>query len=269
MDKLQATINYINEKTGNFKPDIALVLGSGLGGFTKDLNGITLPYNDIPNFRASTVKGHKGALFFTTLFNKKIVVMQGRLHFYEGYELTDITYPIKVFKKLGAKTLILTNAAGSLREDFKPSDLMLIKDHINFTGKNPLIGKNDDTLGERFPDMSNIYTETLRDQIKEYAKNEGVDLKEGVYVMTTGPSYETPSEVKMFGKLGGDAVGMSTVPEAIVSNYLGMNTIGISLITNYASGISKNKLSHDEVVEVGHITAQKFTKLINAIINNL
>jgi len=263
------TIDFINKKTGNFKPEIALVLGSGLGEFTKNLDGITLPYCDIPNFKTSTVKGHKGALFFTTLFDKKIVVMQGRLHFYEGYDLKDITYPVKIFKQLGVKTLILTNAAGSLREDFKPSDLMLIKDHINFTAKNPLIGKNDDALGERFPDMSNIYTESLRNKIKQIAQNEKTDLKEGVYVMTTGPSYETPAEVKMFGKLGGDAVGMSTVPEAIVSNYLGMETIGISLITNYASGISKNKLSHDEVVEVGHIAAQKFTKLVNAIINNL
>lgn len=266
---MQATINYIKEKTGDFTPDIALVLGSGLGEFTKDLDGITLPYADIPNFRISTVQGHKGSLFFTTLFGKKIVVMQGRLHFYEGYELADITYPVKIFKKLGVKTLILTNAAGSLREDFKPSDLMLISDHINFTCKNPLIGKNDDTLGERFPDMSNIYTDTLRDLVKDCAKEAGVEIKEGIYVMTTGPSYETPAEVKMFGSLGGSAVGMSTVPEAIVSNYLGLKTIGISLITNYASGISKEKLSHSEVVEVGRIATQKFTKLIYAIINKI
>ncbi len=266
---MQAAIDFIKEKTGNFTPEIALVLGSGLGDFTKNLNGITIEYGDIPGFKTSTVKGHKGSLFFTTLFDKKLVIMQGRLHFYEGYELSDITYPVKIFKKLGVETLILTNAAGSLREDFKPSDLMLITDHINFTAKNPLIGKNDDTLGERFPDMSNIYTEALRDKVKECALDTGIEIKEGVYVMTTGPSYETPAEVKMFGSLGGSAVGMSTVPEAIVSNYLGMKTIGISLITNYASGISKNKLSHNEVVEVGRIATQKFTKLVNAIINKL
>ena len=266
---MQATISYIKEKTGNFIPDIALVLGSGLGEFTKNLDGITLPYGDIPGFRTSTVKGHNGSLFFTTLFDKKIVVMQGRLHFYEGYELSDITYPVKIFKMLGVKTLILTNAAGSLREDFKPSDLMLISDHINFTCKNPLIGKNDDTLGERFPDMSNIYTDSLRDLAKKCAAESEIELKEGVYVMTTGPSYETPAEVKMFGILGGSAVGMSTVPEAIVSNYLGLKTIGISLITNYASGKKKKKLSHNEVVEVGRIATQKFTKLINAIINKI
>ncbi len=266
---MQAAIDFINEKTGNFTPDIALVLGSGLGEFTKNLDGITVKYSDIPGFKTSTVKGHKGSLFFTNIFNKKIVIMQGRLHFYEGYDMKDITYPIKIFKKLGVKTLILTNAAGSLREDFKPSDLMLIEDHINFTCKNPLIGKNDDSLGERFPDMSNIYKDFLRDKVKACAKDSGVEIKEGVYVMTTGPSYETPAEVKMFKALGGSAVGMSTVPEAIVSNYLGMDTIGISLITNYASGISKNKLNHDEVIEVGRIAAQKFTKLINAIINKL
>lgn len=250
-------------------PETALVLGSGLGEFTKDLDGIQIPYSEIPNFKSSTVTGHKGSLFFGEVSGKKLVIMQGRLHFYEGYELSDITYPIKVFKKLGVKTLILTNAAGSLKKELIPSDLMLIKDHINFTGKNPLIGKNDDTLGERFPDMSDIYTESLRTLVKECAIAENIDLKEGVYLMTTGPSYETPAEVKMFGAFGADAVGMSTVPEAIVSNYLGLQTIGISLITNYASGISKERLSHREVVEMGNIATEKFTRLVNSIINKL
>ncbi len=266
---MQSTIDFIKEKTGNFVPEIALVLGSGLGEFTKNLDGITLNYSEIPGFKTSTVKGHKGSLFFCNIFNKNVVIMQGRLHYYEGYELSDITYPVKIFKKLGVKILILTNAAGSVEKSLKPSDLMLISDHINFTAKNPLIGKNDDTLGERFPDMSDIYTKTLRDKVKECAKNIGVELKEGVYLMTTGPSYETPAEVKMFNKLGADAVGMSTVPEAIVSNYLGMQTIGISLITNYASGISDTKLSHGEVVEMGKKAAQKFAKLVNSIIENI
>lgn len=266
---MHSTVDFINKKNNNFKPDIALVLGSGLGEFTKNLNGITIPYSDIPNFKTSTVKGHNGSLFFTELFNKKLVVMQGRLHFYEGYNLSDITYPIKVFKNLGVKTVILTNAAGSVKKDLKPSDLMLISDHINFTSKNPLIGPNDDTLGERFPDMSDIYTKSLRDIVKQCAKETGTDLKEGVYIMTTGPSYETPAEVRMFNILGADAVGMSTVPEAIVSNYLGLQTIGISLISNYASGISDTKLNHAEVVEMGKVAASKFTKLINAIIEKI
>lgn len=266
---MQSTVDFIRGKIGDFVPEIALVLGSGLGEFTKNLIGVQIPYSDIPDFMVSTVKGHKGSLFFTEIFGKKLVIMQGRFHFYEGYELKDITYPIKVFKKLGVKTLILTNAAGSVKKDLKPSDLMLIKDHINFTAKNPLIGKNDDTLGERFPDMSDIYTASLRETVKTCAKEENIDLKEGVYIMTTGPSYETPAEVKMFEFLGADAVGMSTVPEAIVSNYLGLQTIGISLITNYASGISKEKLSHKEVVEMGNIATEKFTKLVNAIINKL
>lgn len=266
---MQSAVSFLKEKTGDFIPEIALVLGSGLGEFTKNLEGIQIPYSDIPNFKSSTVQGHKGSLFFGELFGKKVVIMQGRLHFYEGYELTDITFPIKVFKILGVKTLILTNAAGSLKKELAPSDLMLICDHINFTAKNPLIGKNDDTLGERFPDMSDIYTSSLRGLVKTCAKEENIDLKEGVYLMTTGPSYETPAEVNMFGVFGADAVGMSTVPEAVVSNYLGLQTIGISLITNYASGISKEKLSHKEVVEMGKIATEKFTKLVNAIINKL
>ncbi len=266
---MHSTIDFIKEKIGDFMPELALVLGSGLGEFTKDLDGIQIPYFEIPNFKSSTVAGHKGSLFFGEVSGKKLVIMQGRLHFYEGYELSDITYPIKVFKKLGVKTLILTNAAGSLKKELVPSDLMLIKDHINFTGKNPLIGKNDDTLGERFPDMSDIYTKSLRTLVKSCAVEENIDLKEGVYLMTTGPSYETPAEVKMFGAFGADAVGMSTVPEAIVSNYLGLQTIGISLITNYASGISKERLSHREVVEMGNIATEKFTRLVNSIINKL
>lgn len=265
---MQSTIDYINEKTGSFAPDIALVLGSGLGEFTKNLDGISIPYSDIPGFKTSTVKGHKGALFFTKIHNKNLVIMQGRLHFYEGYELSDITFPIKIFKKLNTKTLILTNAAGSLKKDLEPSDLMLISDHINFTAKNPLMGKNDDTLGERFPDMSDVYTKALRDIVKQTASETQINIKEGIYLMTTGPSYETPAEVKMFGNFA-DAVGMSTVPEAIVSNYLGMKTIGISLITNYASGISDVKLSHNEVVEMGKTASNKFAKLINAIIKNI
>ena len=266
---MQSTVSFIKEKTGDFAPEIALVLGSGLGEFTKNLEGIQIPYSEIPDFKVSTVQGHKGSLFFGEIFNKKIVVMQGRLHFYEGYDLKDITYPIKVFKMLGVKTLILTNAAGPVKKELIPSDLMLIKDHINFTAKNPLIGKNDDTLGERFPDMSDIYTSSFRDLVKTCAGEENIDLKEGVYLMTTGPSYETPAEVKMFGAFGADAVGMSTVPEAIVANYLGLKTIGISLITNYASGISKEKLSHKEVVEMGNIATEKFTRLVNSIIKKL
>lgn len=269
MQSQTASINFIREKIKDFTPEIALVLGSGLGEFTKGLDGIQIPYSEIPDFKASTVKGHKGSLFFTELFNKKIVVMQGRLHFYEGYDLSDITYPIKVFKTLGVKTIILTNAAGSLRKTLAPSDLMLIKDHINFTAKNPLIGQNDDTLGERFPDMSDVYTKKMRELVKKCALKNNIPLEEGVYLMTTGPSYETPAEVKMFGMLGADAVGMSTVPEAIVSNYLGLNTIGISLITNYASGISDKKLSHTEVVEMGKIASEQFAKLINSIIENI
>jgi len=266
---LQSAIDFINEKTENFAPDIAIVLGSGLGGFAKSVNGVQIPYSDIPGFKTSTVEGHKGSLLFGEISGKKIVVMQGRIHLYEGYSPFDITYPIKIFKKLGVKTLILTNAAGSLKKDMPPSSLMLIKDHINFTARNPLTGKNDDTLGQRFPDMSDIYTKELRNLVWECAKNLDIKLREGVYLMTTGPSYETPAEVKMFALMGADAVGMSTVPEAIVSNYTGMKTIGISLITNYAAGISDTKLDHNEVLDMGNIAAQKFTTLLYAVIERL
>lgn len=266
---MQSTIDFIKDRTSGFVPEVALVLGSGLGKFTENLDGISINYSEIPGFKVSTIEGHKGSLFFTKAYGKNLAVMQGRFHYYEGYGLSDITYPIKIFKKLGVKTLILTNAAGSLKKDLKPSDLMLITDHINFTANNPLIGKNDPTLGVRFPDMSDIYTESLRKKVKACAENIGVELKEGIYLMTTGPSYETPAEVRMFGALGADAVGMSTVPEAIVGNYLGLNTIGLSLITNYASGISATKLSHSEVVQMGEIAAQKFSKLVGSIIENL
>lgn len=249
-------------------PDTALVLGSGLGAFTDNMEGITIPYAEIPNFKTSTVEGHKGSLFFGDLFGKKIVVMQGRFHYYEGYSLSDITFPIKVFKHLGVKNLILTNAAGSLKKAIRPSSLMLIRDHINFTASNPLIGPNDPD-GERFPDMSDVYDKNLREIVKECAYKTGVHLEEGVYVMTTGPSYETPAEVKMFSVLGADAVGMSTVPEAIVANRLNMGVIGISLITNYASGITENKLSHDEVVQMGAVASEKFTALVREIIKKV
>lgn len=266
---MQSAINFIKEKNPGKMPEIALVLGSGLGKFGENLDGVSINYSEIPGFKASTVEGHKGSLLFCELFGKNVVIMQGRFHFYEGYEPSEITYPIKVFKGLGVKTLILTNAAGSLKKDLKPSDLMLISDHINFTARNPLIGKNDPSLGVRFPDMSDVYTKTLRDKVKKCAESLKINLKEGVYLMTTGPSYETPAEVKMFASLGADAVGMSTVYEATMANYLDMQTIGISLITNYASGISSTKLNHKEVVEMGEAAAEKFTKLVNAVIKNI
>ncbi len=266
MDK---ALNFIKEKTGGFAPEIALVLGSGLGGFTDGTDGISVSYGEIEGFVPSTVQGHKGSLFFCEHSGKKIAVMQGRFHFYEGHKMSVITYPIKVLSALGAKTLILTNAAGSLGLSLKPGDLMLIKDHINFMGTNPLIGKNDDSLGERFPDMSEVYSKKLRNLALDCAQKTGIELKEGVYAATTGPSYETPSEVKMLKMFGADVVGMSTVPEAIVANWLKMEVMGISLVSNYASGVKEGKLNHKEVIEAGKSASGKVKNLLNSILANI
>ena len=264
-----SALDFIKDKIGDFVPEIAVILGSGLSHFTDGLSGIEIPYNEIEGFVPVGVQGHKGSLFFYENNGKKIVVMQGRFHFYEGHSIQTITYPIKIFKQLGVKTLILTNAAGALDKSLHPGDLMLIKDHINFMGDNPLIGKNDDTLGVRFPDMSEVYNKDLRDKILAIADKYNIELKEGVYLATTGPSYETPSEVKMLKLWGADVVGMSTVPEAIVANWCGINVTGISLVSNYASGVGSQKLSHQEVIEAGNLASSKIKALLTAILDEI
>lgn len=266
---MQNTIDFINEKTNNFTPEIGIILGSGLGELADEYCDYAISYNDIPNFIKSTVKGHKGRLVFAKIDGKKVVMMQGRNHFYEGHKMSEITFPVKVMKKLGVKTLILTNAAGAVNESFRPADLMIITDHINNMGANPLIGPNDDTLGERFPDMSEVYKKYLIELAEQCAKKLGIDVQKGVYWANSGPSYETPSEIKMYRMLGADAVGMSTVPEAIVANYCGMNILGISCITNSASASTGAKLSHEEVVDTANKAKTKFKSLILEIINNI
>ena len=266
---MQNTVNFIKEKTNDFQPEIGIILGSGLGELADEYCDYALPYTQIPNFVKSTVQGHKGRLVFAEISGRKVVMMQGRNHFYEGHTMQEITYPVKVMKSLGIKTLILTNAAGAVNESFKPADLMIITDHINFTGSNPLIGENDDTMGERFPDMSEVYKKNLVDHAKKCARDLNIDIKEGVYWANSGPSYETPAEINMIRKLGGDAVGMSTVPEAIVANYCGLNVLGISCITNAASSETSGKLSHEEVIEAANIAKAKFKSLILEIITNL
>ena len=230
---------------------------------------IAISYNEIPNFIKSTVKGHKGRLVFAKINGKRIVMMQGRNHFYEGYNMSEITYPVKVMKKMGVKTLILTNAAGAVNESFRPADLMIITDHINNIGTNPLIGPNDDTLGERFPDMTEVYNRTLIELAQKCAQKLGIDVQKGVYWANSGPSYETPAEINMIRKLGGDAVGMSTVPEAIVGNYCGLDILGISCITNAASSSGGSKLSHEEVIDAANKAKIKFKSLILEIISNI
>ncbi len=266
---LQDTLDYINTYTDGFKPEIGIVLGSGLGELADIYREFVIPYSDIPGFAKSTVQGHRGNFVFAHIAGKPIVMMQGRSHFYEGCTMQQITYPIKVMKALGVKTLILTNAAGAINKSFNIGDLMIITDHINLMGTNPLIGKNDSNFGERFPDMSEIYDKELIKLADAAARHLGISLKHGVYVASTGPSYETPAEINMARILGADAAGMSTVPEAIVANYCNMGVLGISCLSNYASGVSSKKLSHEEVIETTNKIKRKFMDLIMLIIGNI
>lgn len=265
---MQQTLDFINSKTGNLMPETGIILGSGLGDFVNNFESIAIPYTEIPGFETSAVQGHAGKLVFIKASEKhpSLVIMQGRYHFYEGHQMEKIVFPIKVMKKLGVKNLILTNAAGSVNKKFKPSDLMLITDHINFMGTNPLIGKNDETLGTRFPDMSCVYDKNLIKTAENASKEVGIKVRKGVYAAVTGPSYETPTEVKMFRKFGADALGMSTAPEAIVANYCGIKVLGISCLSNYAAGVQKTPLSHEEVIETTTQAREKFQALLLAIL---
>ena len=266
---MKETIDYIQNKIKTFKPKLGIILGSGLGDFADNIEGVRIKYSDIPGFETSTVAGHKGQLVFGEVFGKNTVIMQGRYHFYEGYNVKDVVYPIKILKLLGVKSLIITNAAGGLNTDFEKGSLMLIEDHINFTAQNPLIGANDETLGERFPDMGEIYSKDLIKLAKKVSEKLGIKLEQGVYIGVTGPSYETPSEVRMFKMLGASAVGMSTVNEAIYANYLGLKILGISCITNFASGLSREKLTHKDVVETANKVKSDFKNLIKEIVKEL
>jgi len=266
---MEKTIDFIKGKTNGFEPEIGLILGSGLGEFADEYCEYAVSYNEIPNFIKSNVVGHKGRLVFAEIEGKKVVMMQGRNHFYEGHSMAEITYPVKVMKKLGVKTLILTNAAGSVNESFRPADLMIITDHINFMGTNPLIGENDSTLGERFPDMSEVYKKDLVSLAEKCAEKLCIDIQKGVYMACTGPSYETPAEIAMARTFGADAIGMSTVPEAIVANYCGIKVLGISCISNPASGISDLQLSHNEVIETTNRAKKRFKALITEILRGI
>lgn len=268
---LNHATNFIKEKIKNvYNPKIGLILGSGLGALAEEIKKpIKIKYHEIPAFKESSIDGHVGQLVIGKLENKDVLIMQGRIHFYEGYQIQEVVFPIKVMKKLGIEKLIITNAAGAVNETFEVGNLMLIKDHINFMGENPLIGKNNNELGTRFPDMSEIYNKNLLYFAKKCAEKLNIKIVEGVYCATSGPTYETPAEVKMFRILGADAVGMSTVPEAIVANYSGMKVLGISCLTNFAAGIKDIKLSHQEVMEASNNVKEDFSKLIKEILRNL
>ena len=249
-----------------FQPKIALILGSGLGEYGDTLEIVTtIPYSDITDFPKSTVHGHKGQFIFGYVSNVPVVCMQGRVHYYEGYPVTDVVLPVRLMKLMGAEILFLTNAAGGVNPEYAAGDLMLIKDHICMA-PNPLIGENISEFGTRFPDMSNAYDSKLRDIIKKIAYRMDIPLQEGVYVQLTGPSYETPAEVRMVRAIGGDAVGMSTAVEAIAANHMGMQICGISCITNMAAGIQMNALSHEEVQETADRVADTFSRIVTASI---
>ncbi|WP_425499400.1 purine-nucleoside phosphorylase [Anoxynatronum sibiricum] len=254
----------------SIKPSVGLILGSGLGVMADEVEqSVTISYADIPHFPLSTVEGHAGELVIGTLSGKPVVMMKGRFHLYEGYHPSLIAFPIRVLAALGIHQLFVTNAAGGVNESFSPGDLMLITDHLNLAGTNPLIGKNDDRLGPRFPDMSNAYDLHLRQIAKESAKKQGLLLREGVYAWMTGPNYETPAEIRMVRKLGADAVGMSTVPEVLVAVHGGLKVLGISCITNMAAGILDQALNHHEVMETAQQVEKAFKQLIRDILHTL
>ena len=266
---LDIASDFIKGKIGDFKPEIGIILGSGLGELADEYCDIAIPYSEIPGFEASTVSGHKSRLVFANINGKKVVMMQGRFHFYEGHSIQKVVFPVKVMKKLGVKTLIVTNAAGGVNPDFKPADLMIITDHINHMGVNPLIGPNDSDMGERFPDMSEVYTKKYVKLAENIGKKLGIKLQKGVYIALTGPSYETPAEVRMARIIGADAVGMSTVPEAITASWAGMNVIGLSCICNSAAGVSTVGLSHADVIKAAGEAKDKFIKLVKEIIKEI
>ena len=258
--------SFIRSKTDT-RPEIGLILGSGLGVLGDELeDAVTIPYEDIPHFPVSTVEGHAGELIIGKLQGRNVVLMKGRFHMYEGYEPERTALPVRVMKALGVSTLLVTNAAGGVNKEYKPGNLMIISDHINLTGRNPLMGPNDNALGARFPDMSEAYSRRLRQIAKDSADELGFTVQEGVYVGLLGPNYETPAEIRMLRTLGIDAVGMSTVSEVIVARHSGIEVLGISCISNMAAGILDQPLSHVEVMETTELVKETFISLVKAVI---
>lgn len=250
--------------------EIAVILGSGLGGYEEELlDPVEIDYDEIPGFPLSTVPGHAGRFIVGTIREKRVLVMSGRFHSYEGYGMDKVTLPVRVMSLLGVNTLIVTNAAGAVNEQYRPGDLVLLSDFINLSGRNPLRGKNQDRFGPRFPDMTNVYDPELRNLARKEAEGLGIDLKEGVYCWMSGPSYETPAEIRMTRILGADLVGMSTVPETIVARHCGMRVLGISSVTNMAAGVLDTPISHEEVLAVGEAVKEPFRKLVSSVIGGL
>ncbi|WP_053219330.1 purine-nucleoside phosphorylase [Virgibacillus senegalensis] len=267
--ELKESVQFIESKLEE-KPVIGLILGSGLGVLAEEIeNPVVIPYKTVPHFPESTVSGHKGQLVAGELEGKQVIAMQGRFHFYEGYHMDQVTFPVRVMKLLGVEKLLVTNAAGGINENFEPGNLMLIEDHINNMGTNPLIGPNEEEFGPRFPDMSRAYDKDLLVHARKCAEQLDLSIQQGVYVGNTGPVYETGAEVKMLRTLGGDAVGMSTVPEVIVAAHMGIKVLGISCISNMAAGILDQPLSHQEVIETTEQVRQDFLSFVKQIVKTL
>lgn len=266
-DRAAEAANYIKQRSAGAEPRVAVVLGSGLGGVADAIeNSIEIPYEEIPYFCRSTVEGHAGRLIIGSCGGTDIIAMKGRFHYYEGYSMQDVTLPIRVFVQMGIRSLILTNAAGGTSPHLSPGSLMVITDHINLMGDNPLRGPNDTRFGPRFPDMTGVYTHAYIDAAHEVARELGLVVAEGVYLALRGPCYETPAEVRMLRDLGGDALGMSTVPEAIVARHSGMKVLAISCITNVAAGLVRQEINHEEVMEVGARAGRQLSELIIKLI---
>ncbi len=266
LERIKETASYISSRL-KAKPDTAIVLGSGLGGLVNEIEVIEkIPYNEIPHFPVSTVAGHAGMLIFGRLGNRHVLAMQGRFHYYEGWSMQEVTFPFRVMKLMGVETLIISNAAGGLNPDYQVGDIMLISDHINLFPEHPLRGKNEDSLGPRFPDMSEVYTAELRAKAKEKAKELGIHLQEGVYAGVTGPTFETPAEYYYLRVIGADAVGMSTVPEAIVAAHMGMKIIAFSIISDLGIPGVVEKITHEEVLKAAQATEPKLTAVLKGIL---
>jgi purine-nucleoside phosphorylase len=269
-ETIDRAVEAIRRRAGRVVPDVAVVLGSGLGDFAGTLtDAVSIPYDDLPGWPASKIVGHEGRLVVGALAGRRVAALAGRVHFYEGHDLRTVTFAARVIGALGVKTLILTNAAGGINVALTPGTLMVMDDHINLLGSNPLVGPNDDRFGARFPDMSEVYSKRLRRIADEVAAAQGLRIGHGVYVAVHGPSYETPAEIRFLRTIGADAVGMSTVPEALVARHMGLEVLGVSCITNAAAGVLPQPLNHNEVMEVARQVRGAFAALLEGIIGFL
>jgi len=268
-ERVEAAAAAIRSRCG-LLPETAIVLGSGLGAFAETLlDAVAAPYGDLPHWPASKIVGHEGRLVIGNVAGKRIAALAGRVHFYEGHDLETVVFATRVMGRLGVKRIVLTNAAGGINTSFSQGALMIIDDHINLLGSNPLLGANDERFGPRFPDMSEVYSSRLRDVADAVARDKGIAVRHGIYVATTGPSYETPAEIRFFRTIGADAVGMSTVPEAIAARHMGLEVLGISCITNMAAGVLPGVLAHDEVMETARRVRGAFVALLEGIVERL